>query len=64
MNKDDLTGNEEWDTLDDWVVQKNSETDENGWKYAVGFFTKFTKNMHQLHSVRKRVWIKKLTKWF
>lgn len=58
MDKDDCSENHE-----QWHFLRNSETDDNGWKYAISFFSDFTKNQKQFHSVRRRTWVKKVVKF-
>lgn len=63
LNKEVMSDDKSWEVTDQWYVLKNSDTDEEGWKYGMSFFTEFTKIKNQLHSVRKRWWMMKCVKW-
>lgn len=63
LTRDQLTADAGWTDATEWYVHKSSDTDEEGWKYSMAFIgNEFTAQQNQIHTVRKRIWMKKLTK--
>ncbi len=52
----DLPDKNKWKWETDWTLEKNENTDEFGWSYAIDFNKKYQKVRTILDYVRRRKW--------